>query len=141
AHLVRDAAAEVAPAVLTSVLTTVVSFLPVFGLSSAELRLFAPLAFTKTFAMAGALLLALVILPGSALVVLRRRPGPVSPELPLPRRVLRSVFRAVHLRDWLLLIFAVLLFRLSPVAAGLVFLFGCYRLARPLLRTQLSERL
>jgi Cu(I)/Ag(I) efflux system membrane protein CusA/SilA len=55
AVLVRRATAEVAPAVLTSVATTVVSFLPVFGLTSSELRLFAPLAYTKTFAMTGAL--------------------------------------------------------------------------------------
>src|SRR5690606_18990635 len=46
ANVVRRAAAEVAPAVTTSVLTTVVSFLPVFGLSATELRLFGPLAFT-----------------------------------------------------------------------------------------------
>src|SRR5690606_37262383 len=51
AAVIRDATAEVAPAVLTSVLTTVVSFLPVFGLTSSEMRLFAPLAYTKTFAM------------------------------------------------------------------------------------------
>ena len=65
AHAVRRAAAEVAPAVMTSVLTTIVSFLPVFGLSSTELRLFGPLAFTKTFAMAASLLLALLVLPGA----------------------------------------------------------------------------
>src|SRR5690606_1408078 len=52
--VVGRAAAEVAPAVMTSVLTTVVSFLPVLGLSSSELRLFAPLAFTKTYAMVAA---------------------------------------------------------------------------------------
>src|SRR5690606_4548940 len=56
--VVRRAAAEVAPAVVTSVLTTIVSFLPVFGLSSTELRLFAPMAFTKTFAMASCLVIA-----------------------------------------------------------------------------------
>ncbi|MEO0326021.1 MAG: efflux RND transporter permease subunit [Myxococcota bacterium] len=77
--VVRRAAAEVAPAVMTSVLTTVVSFLPVFGLSSAELRLFAPLAFTKTFAMIGALLLALAVLPAAALLTLRRRPVATEP--------------------------------------------------------------
>ncbi len=74
--VLRRAVAEVAPAVFTSVATTVVSFLPVFGLSSTELRLFAPLAFTKTFAMAGAFVLALLILPGAALLVLRRSRSP-----------------------------------------------------------------
>ena len=44
--LIRDATAEVAGAVLTAVGTTVISFLPVFGLQAAEGKLFAPLAFT-----------------------------------------------------------------------------------------------
>lgn len=81
---IRQAAAEVAPAVLTSVLTTVVSFLPVFGLSASELRLFAPLALTKTFAMGSALLLAIVLLPGLALLTLRLRRQP-------PRRGVNAV--------------------------------------------------
>ncbi|MEM7674856.1 MAG: efflux RND transporter permease subunit [Myxococcota bacterium] len=71
--VIRRAAAEVAPAVTTSVLTTVVSFLPVFGLSSTELKLFAPLAFTKTFAMTATLLLAVVVLPAAAMVAFRWR--------------------------------------------------------------------
>ena len=71
---VKRSIAEVAPAVITSVLTTVVSFIPVFGLSSAELRLFAPLAFTKTFAMMGILVIAIVILPGAAHLILRKQP-------------------------------------------------------------------
>lgn len=73
AATVKRAAAEVAPAVLTSVLTTVVSFLPVFGLTMAESRLFSPLAYTKTFAMLGALALALAVLPALAHVLLRKR--------------------------------------------------------------------
>lgn len=71
AAIVRGVA-EVAPAVLTSVLTTVVSFLPVFGLTAGELRLFAPLAWTKTYAMGVAFVVALVVLPAAALLVLRR---------------------------------------------------------------------
>ncbi|HJL17332.1 MAG TPA: efflux RND transporter permease subunit, partial [Sandaracinaceae bacterium LLY-WYZ-13_1] len=73
AAVVKRAAGEVAPAVLTSTLTTVVSFLPVFGLTAAEARLFTPLAFTKTFAMVGALVLAMVMLPAFAHLVLRPR--------------------------------------------------------------------
>lgn len=71
---VRRAVAEVAPAVMTSVLTTVVSFIPVFGLSETELRLFGPLAFAKTFAMVCALVIALVLLPAAAAFVLRLQP-------------------------------------------------------------------
>ncbi len=81
---VRDATAEVAPAVLTSVLTTVVSFLPVFGLTDAELRLFAPLAYAKTFAMVAAFVLSTVLLPALALLVLRPEgpPGWLTRLLP-----------------------------------------------------------
>jgi Cu(I)/Ag(I) efflux system membrane protein CusA/SilA len=74
-RVVRDAASEVAPAILTAVLTTVISFLPVFTLTAAEGKLFRPLAFTKTFALVASLLLAIVFLPPLAhLTLARRRP-------------------------------------------------------------------
>ena len=60
---VREAATEVAPAVATSVVTTILSFLPVFALSGAEGKLFGPLAYTKTFALATALGLSVLCLP------------------------------------------------------------------------------
>lgn len=66
------AAAEVAPAVLVSVLTTVVAFLPVFGLTGAEGKLFGPLAWTKTLAMIGAFVVALVVVPPAAHLLLAR---------------------------------------------------------------------
>ncbi len=69
---VRDAASEVAPAIMTSVMTTIVSFLPVLALSDSEFRLFAPLAITKTFSMLAALAVAIVILPCAALIVFYR---------------------------------------------------------------------
>jgi copper/silver efflux system protein len=50
-RIIYEASAEVAPAILTAVSTTIVSFLPVFTLQAAEGRLFSPLAFTKTFAL------------------------------------------------------------------------------------------
>ena len=70
---IRHAAAEVAPAVVTSVATTVVSFLPVFALTAAEGRLFRPLAFTKTYALMGAAFLAVVVLPSLAHFILSRK--------------------------------------------------------------------
>ncbi|MEM1023040.1 MAG: efflux RND transporter permease subunit [Myxococcota bacterium] len=69
-EVVAKAAAEVAPAILTSTLTTVVGFLPVFALQAEEGRMFRPLAFTKTFAMLAALGLALLCLPTLARFVL-----------------------------------------------------------------------
>ena len=141
AVVVRNAAAEVAPAVLTSVLTTVVSFLPVFGLTSSELRLFAPLAYTKTFAMSGALLLSLLILPGAALIVFRTRPAAVATKLSGWRKVLRSPFRAEHLRDWLFLILGLVLLRYTVVGGLLLLALASYRLARPILSSKANERM
>lgn len=60
---IYEGAKEVSSAILTAVATTVVSFLPVFSLQAAEGKLFAPLAFTKTFALIAALLVAIFILP------------------------------------------------------------------------------
>ena len=57
------AAVEVAGAVLTAVATTVIGFLPVFTLQAAEGKLFRPLAFTKTFALLAAVVVAIVVIP------------------------------------------------------------------------------
>jgi Cu(I)/Ag(I) efflux system membrane protein CusA/SilA len=61
--LVLDASKEVGPALFFSLLIIAVSFLPVFTLQAQEGRLFRPLAFTKTYAMLGASLLAVTIVP------------------------------------------------------------------------------
>ncbi|PWL24802.1 efflux RND transporter permease subunit [uncultured Roseivirga sp.] len=61
--LIFEASKEVAPAIITAVMTTVVSFIPVFTLEAAEGKLFRPLAFTKTFALIASILVALLILP------------------------------------------------------------------------------
>lgn len=66
---IYNASIEVAPAVITAVLTTIVSFLPVFTLQAAEGKLFRPLAFTKTFVLAGSLLMAVFILPALAHII------------------------------------------------------------------------
>ncbi len=62
-EVINSAAAEVAPAVVTAVLTTVVSFLPVFMLTGRDYRLFAPLAWTKTFSLVAALIVAVTLVP------------------------------------------------------------------------------
>lgn len=61
--VVYGATTEVASAVITALLTTVVSFLPVFAMQAAEGKLFRPLAFTKTFAMISALIIGLIFIP------------------------------------------------------------------------------
>ena len=62
-EVVYRACSEVGSAVVTAVLTTVVSFLPVFTMEAAEGKLFRPLAYTKTFALIGAIVVALTIIP------------------------------------------------------------------------------
>ncbi len=72
-----EAASEVGPSLFFSLLVITVSFLPIFTLESQEGRLFGPLAFTKTFAMAAAALLSVTLVP--ALMVLFVR-GRIVPE-------------------------------------------------------------
>jgi Cu(I)/Ag(I) efflux system membrane protein CusA/SilA len=62
-QVVGAAAAEVGPALFFSLLVIVLSFIPVFTLEAQEGRLFAPLAFTKTYAMAAAAALAVTLVP------------------------------------------------------------------------------
>ncbi len=62
-QVARLAATEVGPALFFSLLIITVSFLPVFALSGQEGKLFAPLAYTKTYAMAAAALLAVTLTP------------------------------------------------------------------------------
>jgi copper/silver efflux system protein len=65
-QIIYDATAEVSSAILTAVMTTIVSFLPVFTLQAAEGKLFGPLAYTKTFALIAALIFTLVFMPAFA---------------------------------------------------------------------------
>jgi Cu(I)/Ag(I) efflux system membrane protein CusA/SilA len=60
---VTEAASEVGPALFFSLLIITVSFIPVFALEAQEGRLFKPLAFTKTYAMAAAAILSITLVP------------------------------------------------------------------------------
>ncbi len=82
-------AGEVAGAVLTSILTTILGFLPIFGLTGAEGKLFSPLAYTKTFALVAAFLLAVIVLPPLAHLILRARRGAARDAGAWWRRLLR----------------------------------------------------
>ncbi len=61
--VIYQATTEVRAAVVTSIATTIVSFLPVFAMQAQEGKLFHPLAFTKTFALISAFILGIVVLP------------------------------------------------------------------------------
>jgi Cu(I)/Ag(I) efflux system membrane protein CusA/SilA len=62
-QVIYQATTEVRAAVVTSIATTIVSFLPVFAMQASEGKLFRPLAFTKTFALLSAFILGIVVLP------------------------------------------------------------------------------
>ncbi len=88
-----EAATEVGPALFFSLLIITVSFLPIFALEAQEGRLFKPLAYTKTFAMAAAALLSVTLVP--ALMVLFVR-GRIVPEASNPvNRFLIWIYRPV----------------------------------------------
>lgn len=80
-EVVYRACSEVGGAVTTAVLTTVISFLPVFTMEAAEGKLFKPLAYTKTFALIGSIIVALTVIPPLAHWMLARR-GKVKPATP-----------------------------------------------------------
>ncbi len=84
---------EVGPALFFSLLIITVSFLPVFTLESQEGRMFSPLAFTKTFSMAGAALLSLTLVPVLMMLFIR---GEVMPEAKNPvNRFLIWIYRPI----------------------------------------------
>jgi len=71
ADVVYDAAIEVGGAMFAAVSNTVISFLPVFALTGAEGKLFKPLAYTKTFAIAASIILAITLVPVLAYYMLK----------------------------------------------------------------------
>ena len=104
-EIVAYASKEVGPALFFSLLVITVSFLPVFALESQEGRLFKPLAFTKTFAMASAALLAVTLVPVAMGYFIRgrirhERDNPVSRGL---IRVYRPVLEGALRHRWLTL--------------------------------------
>lgn len=76
-EVIREAAAEVVPAVMTAVSTTIISFLPVFFLTGRDHKLFAPLAWTKTFALTASLIVAVAVVPMLCRVFLRNSRMPL----------------------------------------------------------------
>jgi Cu(I)/Ag(I) efflux system membrane protein CusA/SilA len=92
-QIVIDACREVGPALFFSLLIITVSFLPVFTLEAQEGRMFAPLAYTKTFAMAGAALLSITLVPVLMFLFIR---GRILPEQRNPvNRFLIWIYRPV----------------------------------------------
>jgi Cu(I)/Ag(I) efflux system membrane protein CusA/SilA len=92
-EILIEAASEVGPALFFSLLVITVSFLPIFTLEAQEGRMFGPLAFTKTFAMASAALLSVTLVPALMVIFVR---GRVIPEAKNPiNRALIAIYRPV----------------------------------------------
>ena len=107
-----EAASEVGPALFFSLLVITVSFLPIFALEAQEGRLFKPLAYTKTFAMAAAALLSVTLVPALMMLFVR---GRIVPEHRNPiNRFLIFVYRPV--------IRAVLRFKAATIAVAVLVL-------------------
>jgi Cu(I)/Ag(I) efflux system membrane protein CusA/SilA len=103
AKVLIAAAVEVGPALFFSLLVITVSFIPIFALQEQEGRLFHPLAFTKSFAMAAAAMLSVTLVPALMALFVR---GKIAPEEknPINRaliRVYRPVIAAVLRKPWL----------------------------------------
>ncbi len=92
-EVVLESAKQVGPPLFFSLLIITFSFLPVFSLEQQEGRLFKPLAFTKTFAMAGSALLSITLVPVLMGYLIR---GKIRPESRNPiNRFLRWIYRPV----------------------------------------------
>ncbi|OIP41366.1 MAG: hypothetical protein AUK47_06405 [Deltaproteobacteria bacterium CG2_30_63_29] len=161
AKAITEAAAEVGPAIMTAVATTVVSFLPVFFLTGQSGKLFQPLAWTKTFAMVAALVLAITLVPALCRLFMK---DPTRLRSTARGLIVGSFFGIgllvgtrlpeyggffTGVQPWLVGLFSGLLLagmgwrvseeRLTPLDENAVSV-GIIRLYRPLLRWVLSHR-
>jgi Cu(I)/Ag(I) efflux system membrane protein CusA/SilA len=90
-EIVLESAGQVGPPLFFSLLIITFSFLPVFALEQQEGRLFKPLAYTKTFAMAGAAVLSITLVPVLMGYLIK---GRIRPEAQNPlNRILRRIYR------------------------------------------------
>jgi len=111
-QLIIDASKEVGPALFYSLLIITLSFLPIFALQAQEGRLFKPLAFTKTYAMAAAAFLSITIVPVLMGFLIR---GKILPEEKNPiNKFLITIYRPV--------IQFVLRFKITTVLIALIIL-------------------
>jgi Cu(I)/Ag(I) efflux system membrane protein CusA/SilA len=99
--LVYNATSEVSGAIITAVMTTIISFIPVFTMIGAEGKLFRPLAFTKTFALTASLIVALFLIPPFAAFLFRKKPLKKSLNSILNGMLILLGFTAILYGYWL----------------------------------------
>ncbi len=119
-QLIGDAAAEVGPALFLSLVIITLSFVPVFALEAQEGRLFGPLAFTKTYAMAAAAGLAVTLIPVLMGYLIRGR-IPSEHANPLTRLLIalyRPALRVTLAHPVLTIVGAIAVVGLTAIPAG-----------------------
>ncbi len=112
---IYEAANEVGGAVFVAVLTTIVSFLPVFAMEAAEGKLFKPLAYTKTFALLAAITVSLAVIPPAAHLLFKERKG---------KSQLATALYALQIFAGIIIAFYLPLLGLAVIALGV---FGQFR--------------
>lgn len=100
-EIMYNATTEVSGAILTAVLTTIISFVPVFAMIGAEGKLFRPLAFTKTMALLAALIIALFLIPPFAAYLFKKRNTKLSLKYIIHISLLVLGIVAIILGYWL----------------------------------------
>ncbi len=123
-EVIFEAAKEVGSAVITAILTTVVSFFPVFALEAQEGKLFKPLAYTKTFALLASVFIALTLTPVLCFYLLRGKLIPVE-EAPFSKFLVKYYEKILrwtlaHRKTFLII----------PVAVLIISLFIATRIGR-----------
>ena len=116
-EVVLKSATQVGPPLFFSLLIITFSFLPVFALEQQEGRLFRPLAFTKTFAMAGSAFLAITLVPVLMGFLVRGRilPERANPVSRILRRVYRPFLDFALRRPWLVVTAAITLLAATAI--------------------------
>jgi Cu(I)/Ag(I) efflux system membrane protein CusA/SilA len=116
-QIIIDSSKEVGPSLFFSLLVITVSFLPIFTLEAQEGRLFKPLAFTKTYSMAAAALLAVTLVPVLVGYWVRGRilPERKNPMSRLLIAIYTPVLDAVLRLRWLVLVVAVVALLVTAV--------------------------
>ena len=116
--IIIKSAREVGPAILTAVATTIVTFLPVFGLEGSEGKLFGPLAWAKTLAMFGSVAVAIILVPALSCYLLRGELKPIKKN-----RVSNLIIKTYRpALNWMLenrlkfIIFPILIFILGAIS-------------------------
>lgn len=117
-EIIVQSAREVGPAILTAVMTTIVTFLPVFGLEGSEGKLFGPLAWAKTLAMFGSVVVAIILVPALSAYLLKGNLKPIK------KNKMSSLILSNYkpLLNWMLehrkifIIFPTLIFLLGTIA-------------------------